>query len=83
VRSPVRFDREPSRIAIKIENEVACDLLTAEVQSVELAVTESVPEQTLRASRGSTEQSGELDFLGSDRLAVHDCGARLARKHGT
>jgi hypothetical protein len=47
VRSPVQFDREPGRIAIKIENEVACDLLPAEVQFIVLAATEGVPEQTL------------------------------------
>jgi hypothetical protein len=83
VGASVQFNREPGRIAIKIKNEVACDLLPAEVQSVALAATESVPEHTLRAGHRATEQLGELNFFWSDRLAVHDCGARLARSHAT
>jgi len=53
VGASVQLDREPGRIAIKIENEVARDLLPAEVQSVALAATESVPEHMLRAGGSS------------------------------
>ena len=77
VGASVQLDREPGRIAIKIENEVACDLLPAEVQSVALAATESVPEHTLRAGHRATEQFGELKLLRSDRLATNDWCARL------